>query len=67
MERIGPDVFGPAAARDAPAGIGLLLTAWLIPVFIPFIRAEEALLPSKFGEGYASYRRRTWLPLPVLF
>jgi protein-S-isoprenylcysteine O-methyltransferase Ste14 len=55
------------AARDASAGIGWVLTLLPIPVFIPLIRAEEALLLSAFGEGYASYRRRSWLPLPVLF
>jgi protein-S-isoprenylcysteine O-methyltransferase Ste14 len=49
------------------SGIGLLLFALMILMFLPILVAEEALLLSEFGEDYAAYRRRTWRLLPYLY
>src|SRR5208337_2298785 len=42
------------------SGVGLVLTALLIPPLLARIRAEEALLRSEFGAEYVAYRSRTW-------
>ena len=49
------------------AGIGVLLTALMIPPMLARIRAEEALLRSQFGSEYEAYSRRTWRLLPGLY
>ena len=49
------------------SGVGLALTALLIPPLLARIRAEEALLRSEFGAEYAAYRSRTWRLIPGLF
>jgi protein-S-isoprenylcysteine O-methyltransferase Ste14 len=41
------------------SGVGVLLTALLIPPLIARIGAEERLLRSQFGGEYEVYRRRT--------
>jgi protein-S-isoprenylcysteine O-methyltransferase Ste14 len=49
------------------AGVGLALTALLIPPLIARIRAEEALLREQFGAEYAAYCARTWRLIPGLY
>jgi protein-S-isoprenylcysteine O-methyltransferase Ste14 len=46
------------------SGVGVLLTALLIPPLVARIRAEEKLLRSQFGDEYAVYRRRTSRLIP---
>jgi hypothetical protein len=41
------------------SGVGLVLTACLIPPLLARIRAEEALLLDQFGDEYRTYRSRT--------
>ncbi len=49
------------------SGVGVLLTALMIPPLLARIRAEEALLSSEFGAEYDAYRARTWRLLPGLY
>jgi protein-S-isoprenylcysteine O-methyltransferase Ste14 len=49
------------------AGVGLLLTALLVPPLLARIRAEEALLRTQFGSEYDAYRSRTWRLIPGLY
>ena len=49
------------------SGLGVLLTALLIPPLIARINAEERLLCSHFGEEYDAYRRRTSRLLPGIY
>jgi protein-S-isoprenylcysteine O-methyltransferase Ste14 len=49
------------------SGIGLILMALLVPLFVSLARAEEALLLSEFGEDYADYQWRTWRLLPFIY
>ena len=49
------------------SGIGVLLTAACVPIFVARIRAEETLLESHFGDAYAAYRRRSWRLVPLLY
>ena len=49
------------------AGIGILLTACLLPPLIARIRAEERLLGEQFGTEYEAYRARTWRLLPFVY
>jgi protein-S-isoprenylcysteine O-methyltransferase Ste14 len=46
------------------SGIGLLLTALLLPPLLARIRAEEALLHAQFGAEYDAYRARTARMIP---
>ncbi len=48
------------------SGVGLLLTALIIPPLIARIRAEEALLHSEFGAEYDAYCARTPRLIPSL-
>jgi protein-S-isoprenylcysteine O-methyltransferase Ste14 len=48
------------------SGVGLLLTAFLIPPLVARIRAEERLLRSQFGGEYEVYCRRTSRPISGL-
>jgi len=41
------------------SGVGLLLTALLIPPLLARIRSEEVLLQATFGDEYAACRRCT--------
>ena len=49
------------------SGVGLLLTALLIPPLAARIRSEEALLGSQFGEEYKKYRARTARFVPGVY
>jgi protein-S-isoprenylcysteine O-methyltransferase Ste14 len=49
------------------SGVGLLLTALLIPPLAARIRSEEALLGSQFGDEYAAYRARTSRMIPGIY
>jgi protein-S-isoprenylcysteine O-methyltransferase Ste14 len=49
------------------SGVGVLLTAFLIPPLLSRIGAEEALLRAKFGPEYESYCSRTWRLIPGLY
>jgi protein-S-isoprenylcysteine O-methyltransferase Ste14 len=49
------------------AGVGVALTASLLPPLIARMRAEEALLGEHFGAEYEAYRARTWRLIPGLY
>jgi len=49
------------------SGVGLLLTAALIPPLVARMNAEEALLRTAFGDEYEVYRARTWRLIPWLY
>jgi protein-S-isoprenylcysteine O-methyltransferase Ste14 len=49
------------------SGVGLLLTALLIPPLFARIRAEERLLHAQFGAEYEAYRARTSRLIPGLY
>jgi protein-S-isoprenylcysteine O-methyltransferase Ste14 len=49
------------------SGVGVLLTALLIPPLLARIRAEEALLHAQFGAEYDAYRSRTSRLIPWLY
>jgi protein-S-isoprenylcysteine O-methyltransferase Ste14 len=49
------------------SGVGVLLTALLIPPLLARIRAEERLLRSQFGGEYEAYRSRTSRLIPGIY
>jgi protein-S-isoprenylcysteine O-methyltransferase Ste14 len=49
------------------SGVGLLITALIIPVLSARIRAEETLLHAHFGAEYDAYRARTSRLIPGLY
>jgi protein-S-isoprenylcysteine O-methyltransferase Ste14 len=49
------------------SGVGVLLTALLIPPLVARIVAEERLLRTHFGGEYEAYCRRTSRLIPVLY
>jgi protein-S-isoprenylcysteine O-methyltransferase Ste14 len=49
------------------SGVGVLLTALIVPPLLARIRAEEALLRSHFGGEYDAYCRRTSRLLPGIY
>jgi protein-S-isoprenylcysteine O-methyltransferase Ste14 len=49
------------------SGVGVLLTALMVPPLIARIRAEETLLRSQFGQEYDAYCGRTWRLIPGLY
>ena len=49
------------------SGVGVLLTALIIPPLIARIRAEEALLRVQFGGEYAAYCARTSRLIPWIY
>jgi protein-S-isoprenylcysteine O-methyltransferase Ste14 len=49
------------------SGIGVLLTALLIPPLLVRIQAEEKLLRAQFGDEYDAYRARTSRLIPFLY
>jgi len=49
------------------SGVGILLTALLIPPLLARIHAEERLLRTQFGEEYDAYRARTSRLIPGLY
>jgi protein-S-isoprenylcysteine O-methyltransferase Ste14 len=48
-------------------GLGVLLTALMIPPLLARIRAEEQLRGSQFGEEYGAYCARTSRLIPELY
>ena len=49
------------------SGVGVLLTALMIPPLLARMRAEEALLRSHFGTEYVAYQRRTRRLIPGFY
>jgi protein-S-isoprenylcysteine O-methyltransferase Ste14 len=49
------------------AGVGVLLTALMIPPLLARIRAEERLLRMQFGREYEAYCTRTWRLIPGFY
>src|SRR5215813_3754561 len=49
------------------SGVGVLLTALMVPPLLPRIRAEERLLRSQFGDEYGAYCARTARLIPGLY
>jgi protein-S-isoprenylcysteine O-methyltransferase Ste14 len=49
------------------SGVGVLLTALLIPPLLARIHAEERMLRTQFGEEYERYRARTARLIPGLY
>lgn len=49
------------------SGVGVLLTALIIPPLVARIRAEERLLRTQFGAEYEAYRARTSRLIPWLY
>ncbi len=49
------------------SGLGLLLTAAMVPPLLARIRSEEKLLSAQFGSEYDTYRRRTWRLVPWIY
>lgn len=49
------------------SGVGVLLTALILPPLLARIHAEEKLLSSQFGADYDAYRARTWRLIPGLY
>jgi protein-S-isoprenylcysteine O-methyltransferase Ste14 len=49
------------------SGVGLLLTALMIPPLLARIRAEERLLRTEFGAAYGAYCARTSRLIPGLY
>jgi protein-S-isoprenylcysteine O-methyltransferase Ste14 len=49
------------------SGVGVVLTALLIPPLLARIHAEERLLRTQFGGEYDGYCSRTWRLIPGLY
>jgi protein-S-isoprenylcysteine O-methyltransferase Ste14 len=49
------------------SGVGVVLTALLIPPLVARIRAEERLLRSQFGGEYEVYRSHTSRLIPGIY
>lgn len=49
------------------SGVGIVLTALLIPPLLARIHAEEKLLRRHFGDEYDAYRTHTWRLIPWLY
>jgi protein-S-isoprenylcysteine O-methyltransferase Ste14 len=49
------------------SGVGLVITALIIPPLLARIRAEERLLHAQFGAEYDAYRARTSRLIPGLY
>ena len=49
------------------SGVGVLLTALLVPPLLVRIRAEETLLRAHFSGEYDAYCTRTWRLIPGLY
>jgi protein-S-isoprenylcysteine O-methyltransferase Ste14 len=49
------------------SGVGVLLTALLVPPLLVRIHAEERLLRDQSGGEYEAYCRRTWRLIPGLY
>jgi len=64
---LGALVFSLRWVLAFRSGVGVLLTALLIPPLLARIRAEERLLHSQFGDEYDAYRARTSRLIPGLY
>jgi protein-S-isoprenylcysteine O-methyltransferase Ste14 len=49
------------------SGIGVLMTAALLPPLVARMHAEERLIASEFGADYEAYRARTWRLIPGVY
>jgi protein-S-isoprenylcysteine O-methyltransferase Ste14 len=49
------------------SGVGIILTALLIPPLLARISAEENLLYSQFGDNYNAYHSHTWRLIPGIY
>ena len=49
------------------SGVGVLLTALLLPPLVARMDAEERLLRTQFGDEYDAYRARTSRLIPGLY
>jgi protein-S-isoprenylcysteine O-methyltransferase Ste14 len=49
------------------SGVGLVLTAFVLPPLVARMRAEERLLGAQFGAEYEAYRARTWRLVPGVY
>ena len=49
------------------SGVGLVLTALMLPPLVARMGSEERLLQEQFGEAYAAYRERTWRLIPGVY
>lgn len=49
------------------SGVGVMLTALIVPVLVARIHAEERLLAQQFGAAYDAYRASTWRLLPGIY
>jgi protein-S-isoprenylcysteine O-methyltransferase Ste14 len=49
------------------SGVGVILTALIVPPLIARIHAEEALLGERFGAEYEAYCARTWRLVPGVY
>jgi len=49
------------------SGIGLVLTALMLPPLVARMASEERLLAAQFGDAYAAYRARTWRLIPGVY
>jgi protein-S-isoprenylcysteine O-methyltransferase Ste14 len=64
---LGAVIFGLGWALVFRSGVGLVLTALLVPPLIARIAAEERLLQQEFGADYDAYRARTWRLIPWVY
>lgn len=49
------------------SGVGIILTALLIPPLLARISSEENLLYSQFGDNYNAYHSHTWRLIPGIY
>ena len=49
------------------SGVGVLLTALIVPILVARMNAEETLLRSQFGAEYDAYRSRTSRLIPGIY
>jgi len=49
------------------SGVGLVLTALIVPPLVARIRAEEKMLRSQFGSEYDAYCAHTWRLMPGVY
>jgi len=64
---LGALIFSLGWSLAFRSGVGVLLTALLIPPLLARIRAEETLLLAHFGAEYDAYRSRSWRLLPGVY
>ncbi len=64
---VGAFLFSLGWSLAFRSGLGVLVTALLIPPLVARIFSEERLLLSEFGVDYEAYRARTWRLIPGLW